>query len=147
MCFQQRKKVIVTSCFSRGQKNSKKHSELIFKEQFCLSELQQITWCISTKQKYVSVSDLSNADYENVFQKLFDFHSICVDRDLERKIRLCFNKLSKYRKFPEFTWLFTTNILMNLSNISMVTFVSTGLKFSRSERCWKKLTMKLQKAE
>ena len=84
----------------RAKEISKKEYELIFKEQFYLSELQQISWCISTKQKYGTVSDLNLADYENVFDYSFDFNSLWVDKDLERKIRLCFNKLSKYKKLP-----------------------------------------------
>ena len=86
----------------RTKEISKKEYELIFKEQFYLSELQQISWCISTKQKYGTMSDLNFADYENVFDYSFDFNSIWVDKDLERKIRLCFNKLSKYKKLPVF---------------------------------------------
>ena len=86
----------------RTKEISKKEYELIFKEQFFLSELQQISWCISTKQKYGTMSDLNFADYENVFDYSFDFNSIWVDKDLERKIRLCFNKLSKYKKLPVF---------------------------------------------
>ena len=82
----------------RAKEISKKEYELIFKEQFYLSDLQQISWCISTKQKYGTVSDLNFADYENVFDYSFDFTSKRVDKDLERKIRLCFNKLSKYKK-------------------------------------------------
>ena len=46
------------------------------------------------------MSDLNFADYENVFDYSFDFTSKRVDKDLERKIRLCFNKLSKYKKLP-----------------------------------------------
>ena len=84
----------------RATEFSKKEYELILKEQFYLSELQQISWCISTKQKYGTVSDLNIADYENVFDYSFDFNSLWVDKDLERKIRLCFNKLSKYKKLP-----------------------------------------------
>ena len=84
----------------RAKEISKKEYELIFKEQFYLKELQQISWCISTKQQYVTVSDLNFADYENVFDYSFDFTSKRVDKDLERKIRLCFNKLSKYKKLP-----------------------------------------------
>ena len=88
-----------TSYSSKGQqKISMKQYELIFKEHFYLSELQQISWCISTKQKYGTVSDLNFADYENVFDYSFDFNSIWVDKDLERKIRRCFNKISKYKK-------------------------------------------------
>ena len=63
-------------------------------------ELQQISWCISTKQHYGTVSDLNFADYEKVFDYSFDFTSKWVDKDLERKIRLCFNKLSKYKILP-----------------------------------------------
>ena len=84
----------------RAKEISKKEYELIFKEQFYLSELQQISWCISTKQQYGTVSDLNFADYENLFDYSFDFTSKRVDKDLERKIRLCFNKLSKYKKLP-----------------------------------------------
>ena len=62
--------------------------------------LQQISWCSSTKQKYGTVSDLNNIDYESVFDYSFDFNSLWVDKYLERKIRLCFNKLSKYKNFP-----------------------------------------------
>ena len=46
------------------------------------------------------MSNLNIAHYENVIDYLFDFNSIWVDEDLERKIRLCFNKLSKYKRFP-----------------------------------------------
>ena len=74
----------------RAKEISKKEYELIFKKQFYLSEPQQISWCISTKQKYGTVSNLHFADYENVFDYSFDFISIWVDEDLERKIRLCF---------------------------------------------------------
>ena len=49
---------------------------------------------------YGTVSDLNIADYENVYHYSFDFSSIWLDKDLERKIRLCFNKLSKYKKLP-----------------------------------------------
>ena len=84
----------------RAKEISKKEYELIFNDQFYLSELQQISWCISTKQKYGTVSDLNFADYENVYDYSLDFNSIWVDKDLERKIRLCFNKLSKYKKRP-----------------------------------------------
>ena len=80
--------------FSTAEKNS------FLNEQFYLSELQQISWCISTKQQYGTVSDLNFADYENVFDYSFDFTSKRVDKNLERKIRLCFNKLSKYKKLP-----------------------------------------------
>ena len=84
----------------RVKEISKKEYELIFKEQFYLCELQQIFWCISTKQKYGTVSNLNFADYENVFHYSFDFNSIWVDKDLGRNIRLCFNKLSKNKKIP-----------------------------------------------
>ena len=84
----------------RAKKILKKEYELVFKKKFYLSELQQISWCISTKQKYGTVSDLNFADYENVFDYSFDFTSKRVDKDLERKIRLCFNKLSKYKNLP-----------------------------------------------
>ena len=53
---------------------SKKDYELIFRKQFFLSELQHITWCISTKQKDGTVSYLNIADYENVFNYSFDFN-------------------------------------------------------------------------
>ena len=46
------------------------------------------------------MSDLNVVDYENVFDYSFDFNSIWVDKDLERKIRLRFNKLSKHKKLP-----------------------------------------------
>ena len=59
----------------RAKEISKEEYELIFKKQFYLSELQQISWCISTKQKYGTVSDLNFADYENVFDYSFDFTS------------------------------------------------------------------------
>ena len=52
------------------------------------------------QQKYGTVSDLKIADYENVFDYLFDFNSIWVDKDLERKNRLSFSKLSKCKKLP-----------------------------------------------
>ena len=50
-----------------AKKVSKKLYELIFKEQFYLSELQQFFRCLSTKQKYGTWSDLNIADSENVF--------------------------------------------------------------------------------
>ena len=78
---------------------SKKEYELFFKEQIYLSELQQTSWCISTKQKHATVRDLNFADYENVFDYSFDFNSKWVDEDLERKTRITFNKLSKTKKF------------------------------------------------
>ena len=37
----------------RAKEISKKENKLIFKEQFYLSELQQISWCISTKKSMV----------------------------------------------------------------------------------------------
>ena len=46
------------------------------------------------------MNDLNNADYENLIEYSFDFNSIWVDIYLERKIRLCFNKLSNYKKLP-----------------------------------------------
>ena len=98
----------------RAKEIAKKEYELIFKEQFYLSELQQISWCISTKQKYGTVSDLNFADYENVFDYSFDFNSIWVDKDLERKICLCFNKLSKYKKLPV-VYLFIDHRYLNES--------------------------------
>ena len=76
--------------FERAKEISKKEYKLIFKEQFDLSELQQISWCISKKQKYGTMSDLNFADYENVFDYSFDFN--WVDNDLEKK-SVCFNKL------------------------------------------------------
>ena len=84
----------------RAKEISKKDYELIFKEQFDLNELQQISSCISTKQNYGTVSDWNIADYENAFEYSFDFNSIWVEKDLERKISLCFNKQSKYKKLP-----------------------------------------------
>ena len=44
------------------------------------------------------MSDIIVADYENVFDYSFEFDSLWVDKVLESKIRLCFNKLSKYQK-------------------------------------------------
>ena len=64
----------------RAKEISKKECELIFKEEYCLSELQQISWCISTKPNYGTVSKF--ADYENIFNYLFDTNSIWVDKDL-----------------------------------------------------------------
>ena len=75
-----------------------KEYEQSCKEQFYLSELLQITWCIFAKQKYGKATDLSIVTYENVFDYSYDFESILIGKGLERKIRLCFKKLSKYRK-------------------------------------------------
>ena len=69
-------------------------------EQFYLSELLQITWCIFAKQKYGKATDLSIVTYENVFDYSYDFESILIEKGLERKIRLCFNTFLKYRKLP-----------------------------------------------
>ena len=60
----------------------------------------QITWCIFAKQKYAKATDLSIVTYENVFNCSYDFESILIEKGVERKIRLCFNKLLKYRKLP-----------------------------------------------
>ena len=84
----------------RAKEISKKEYELIFKEQFYLSELQQISWCISTKQKVWYCERFEFCWLWNVFDYWFHFTSKRVDKDLERKIRLCFNKLSKYKKLP-----------------------------------------------
>ena len=77
-----------------------KEYEQSCKEQFYLSELLQITWCIFAKQKYGKATDLSIVTYENIFDYSYNFESILIEKGLERKIRLCFNKLSKYRKLP-----------------------------------------------
>ena len=69
-------------------------------EQFYLDELLQITWYIYAKQKYGKATDLTFATYENIFDYSFDFNSLMIEKGLERKIRLCFNKLSKYQKLP-----------------------------------------------
>ena len=79
---------------------SKEEYELIFEEQFYLNELQQITWCISTKQKHGTVSNLIIANYANFFDYSFDFNSKWVDKDLERKTCPCLNQLSKYKQLP-----------------------------------------------
>ena len=52
------------------------------------------------KQKNGKATDLSIVTYENVFDYSYDFESILIEKGLERKVRLCFNKLSKYRKLP-----------------------------------------------
>ena len=77
-----------------------KEYEQSCKEQFYLSELLQITWCIFAKQKYGKATNLSIVTYEKIFDYSFDFESILIEKGLERKTRLCFNKLSKYRKLP-----------------------------------------------
>ena len=59
-----------------------------------MSELQKISWCISSKQKYGFVGDLNFADYENVFDYSFDFNSIWVDKDLERNQAIKIQKTS-----------------------------------------------------
>ena len=77
-----------------------KEYEQSCKEQFYLSELLQITWCIFAKQKPGKAADLSIVTFENVFDYSYDFESILIEKGVERKIRLCFNKLAKYRKLP-----------------------------------------------
>ena len=77
-----------------------KEYEQSCKEQFYLSELLQITWCIFANQKYGKVTDLLIVTYENIFDYSYDFESILIEKGVERKIRLYFNKLSKYRKLP-----------------------------------------------
>ena len=77
-----------------------KEYEQSCKEQFYLSELLQITWCIFAKQKYGKATDLSIVTIENVFDYSYDFESILIEKGVERKILLCFNKLSKYRELP-----------------------------------------------
>ena len=84
----------------RAMEISKEEYELIFEEQFYMNELQQITWCISTKQKHVIMSDSIIANYAKVFDYSFDFNSKWVDKDLERKTCPCFNQLSEYKKLP-----------------------------------------------
>ena len=100
------------------------------KEQFYLDELLQITWCIYAKQKYGEAIDLTFATYENIFDYSFDFNSMMIEKGLERKIRLCFNKISKYQKLP----VVYLNIYHRVSGIWKVTFISIGLKLSRSEK-------------
>ena len=56
--------------------------------------------CNEPKEKYGKETDLSIVTYENVFEYSYDFESILFEKGVERKIRLCFNKLSKYRKLP-----------------------------------------------
>ena len=70
------------------------------KEQLYLSELLQITWCFFAKQKYGKATDLSIVTDEIVFDYSNDFESILIEKGLEIKIPLYFNKLSKYRKLP-----------------------------------------------
>ena len=77
-----------------------KEYEQSCKEQFNLSELLQITWCIFATKKYGKATDLSIVVYENVFDYLYDFESFLIEKGVERRIRLRFNKLSKYRKLP-----------------------------------------------
>ena len=79
-----------------------KEYEQSCKEQFYLGELLQITWCIFAKQKFGKATDLSNVTYENVIDYSYDFESFLIEKAVERKIRLCFKKLSKYRKLPVF---------------------------------------------
>ena len=68
------------------------------KEQSYLNELLQTTWCIFAKQKYGKATDLSIATYENVFDYLFNFAPIMLEKGVEPMIRLCLNNLSKYQK-------------------------------------------------
>ena len=48
------------------------------------------------KTKMWYCDNLFIANYENIFDYSFDFNSEWVDKDLERKIGRCFNKLSNY---------------------------------------------------
>ena len=91
------------SVFSRWKEvanHTFKEYEQSCKEQFYSSELLQITWCIFAKQKYKKATDLSIVTYENVFDYSYDYESILIEKEVERKIRLCFKKLLKYRKLP-----------------------------------------------
>ena len=56
------------------------------------------TWCVYAKQKYGKATNLPIATYENIFEFSFDFTSILNEKGVERMIRLCFDKLSKYQK-------------------------------------------------
>ena len=89
-------------CLSKFKEISNRKNAESCREQFYLDELLQITWCIYAKQKYGKATNLTFATYENVFDYSFDFNSMMIEKGLERKIRLCFNKLSKYQKLPVF---------------------------------------------
>ena len=85
----------------RAKEISKKEYDLFFKEQFYLSELQQMSLCISTKQKYATVSDLNVADYENLFDYLFDFNSLWVE--MREKSVYDSTSYQKTKNFQRFT--------------------------------------------
>ena len=84
----------------------------------------------------LNIADLNIADYENVFDDSFDFNSIWVDKDLEgKKNPSMFQQAIKYKKLPV-VYLIIYHRYLN--GICKVTSVSTSLKFSKLEKCWKK---------
>ena len=95
--------IVLISQWKEVANHTFKEYEQSCKEQFYLSELLQITCCIFAKQKYRKATDLPIVTYENVYDYSYEFESILIEKGVERKFRLCFNKLSKYRKLPVFT--------------------------------------------
>ena len=87
-----------------------KESEQSCKEQFYLSELLQITWCIFAKQKYEKATDLSIVTYENVFDYSYDYESYLIEKEVERKIRLCFKNFRNTENYPWFTQTYIKEI-------------------------------------
>ena len=91
-----RQKVLI----SRFVETAKKEYAQSCKQLFYLNELLRITWCVYAKQKNGRATDLIIVTYENRYHYSFDFEFIMIERGVERMIRLCFDKNSKYQKLP-----------------------------------------------
>ena len=85
---------------SRFVEIAKKEYSQSYKQLFYLNELLQITWCAYTKQKNGRATDLTIATYGNRFNCSISFDSMMIEKGVERMIRICFDKFSKYQKLP-----------------------------------------------
>ena len=78
--------IVFISRWGKVANHTFKEYEQSCKEQFHLSELLQITWCIFAKQKYGKATDLLIVTYENVFDYSYDFESFLIEKGVGRKI-------------------------------------------------------------
>ena len=109
-CFQPRKKFVFQTLFWtlrrvswEGKRNLKERQQVKFqRKSLCeWASTNLLVHLYKTKMWYCErFLVLIFADYENVFEYVFDFNSKWADKDLKRNIRLRFNKLSKYKKIP-----------------------------------------------
>ena len=118
-----------TSCFSKGQKSFKKRIRVNFQRTnlFEWASKNHLVHFSKTKVWYCERS------------------KYCWLGKRIRQIRLCFKSYRNTKNFRWFLWLFTTDALMSLNGICKVTFISTGLKFRKLKRCWKKINNEIAK--